>query len=245
MPRKTTDPVDAPDYGTVPMGTPLAPPPDDLDIMMSVEEPLEELKPFGDVADSIDGSGSVLRQLTDPGLGRTRRPQGVSHVGPPMKTLYNINGDSRSVNHTDVPMLVDRSIPANVRLYIRCPLCKNTPPHFGFHTYAGLNQCPGKNKLKWSACPICRNHGIEHRVFEDEAFDKIPRDLEVDSDYVAPRLPDKVEREERLRDKLDLHMVTFHAGEAYRLFGLRRRAINNGQAFVVDKKETTVGQEEN
>lgn len=220
----------------VPLGAPLAPPPDDLDVMMSIEQPLEELKPFDAIAESLEGgSGRLMAEMTRPDAMDTKRGiRGVSHVGPPQRTLYSISGDSRSVMHSDVPMLVDQSLPAAVRLYIRCPKCWNVPPTNGFHRASGMNQCPGKAKKLWSACPICRNHGREHRVFEDEAFEHTPRDLDVDENYVQPQMPDNVTRQQRLLEKLNLHMCTFHAGEAYQLFGLRRKSINSGQAFLAE-----------
>lgn len=227
MPRK--EPV--PDL--VPIGTPLAPPPDDLDVMMAVEAPLEELKPFTDLPGLDSADARMVQEFvaTDRLTDKKWAQRGVGHVAPPQRTLYSINGESRSVMHSDVPMLVDMSLPAATRLYIRCPKCMHMPNQ-GFHKMAGTNQCPGKPKKLWSACPICRNHGREHRVFEDEAFESKPRDLETDENYVAPRLPSDVEREDRLRAKLDLHMVTFHSGEAHQLFGLRRKSLNNGQSFM-------------
>jgi hypothetical protein len=233
MPRVKAVTVEE-DYSPVPAGQPLAPPPDELFAVMTNAEVLEDLKPLASLNLEMDSfeRGQALGMVSNDNDVRSRE-RGVSHKRGPLQTLYSINGDSRSITINDVPMLIDPSIPSATRLYLRCPICIHMPNN-GLHRFSGPNACPGKPKKLWSACPICRNHGHEHRVFEDEAFDSKPRDLETDENYVAPRMPNHVEREDRLRMKLELHMVTFHAGEANQLFGLRRRSINGGQAFVVD-----------
>src|SRR5437016_4481466 len=120
-------------------GSPLAPEPSDLEMMMAVEMPVEDF----DDPDFVTG-GTVMATLGKDWSSPEATAAGKNYVrsaGPPMRTLYDIKGESRSVIHTDVPALVDDSIPVPVRLYLRCPRCFNMDNR-GIHPFAGPNGCP-------------------------------------------------------------------------------------------------------
>ena len=208
----------------------LAPPPSELEEMMAVEERSisHENLAAGEGVES--GFVTLASTMTSPEAIKAGK-NFVNHVGPPTRTLYDLRGESRQVQHTDVPMLVDRTLPGDQRLYLRCPVCQGTRDEEtgavrnGIHADDGPNACPARPLRMWMPCPICATHGREKRIYEDLPAQEAVAAHADEPGYVRPALPTVATREERLQARLEEHMVAFHAGEARQMYGLSKSRL--------------------
>jgi hypothetical protein len=200
-------------------GAPLAPAPTDLEQMMAVEAPVDEVLPIEQgVDDQFAGTMSRFTSTEAIKAGANR----IGHVHSPMRTLYDHIGNDREVTHGDVPMLVDQSLPEASRLYIRCPLCVSMPNR-GFHKNKGPNGCPGRPARKWMQCPICAVHGRKTIIWEGHAPSLTTPESQQDANFVQPHFASAQDRDQQLQNKLENHMTAFHEGESADKYGLRRR----------------------
>lgn len=204
------------------IGQPLAPPPSDLDEILTTAAPLDSTIPFDPSMES-----AFTGRAADP----RGRPSTIQHLSTATVTLYDIQGEDRSVTIEDLALLVSTDIEPHNRLYTRCPKCRSQP-NGGIHPFAGPNGCPKRASQKFMTCPICASYGRSKRVYAGEpARANAEPGIEDDPNYVAPELPNASSETEQLQDKLYQHMTAFHSAETQQQYGIRREP--NGNSFRI------------
>lgn len=143
----------------------------------------------------IENADATLRQA---GLeGR------IHHTRQKFITLYDPQGNARRVPRGNLSMCLRSGMSAT------CPLCQ------GYHADLSPNQCPSREPLLRTLCPLCGKPVYEDRLSEERQG---PAD---DPLYVSPKLPQRADREAALQRKLEIHMTAFHQTEARMLYGLQ------------------------
>ena len=133
------------------------------------------------------------------GIG-TPNGKGIYHLSNPLRTVYDKFGNSYTVNHTDIPMLLN-----TLERFIRCPRCIKTSTK-GMHKYKG--PCPKNLPSKWirwlpwvnwvTYCDICKKHGVVRPFYIDP--------------YTLLAV-NGLNKKKTLMNMLQMHKVAFHKGE--------------------------------
>jgi len=133
----------------------------------------------------------------------------VSHA--PSITLYDPEGNARRVPHNNLAAC------RKAGMTVMCPFCH------GRHSDDSPNQCPQREQLKYTTCPVCRKRIFELRAGSEEPAAQ-EQSAEDDPLYVAPFeskvAAAAVSREEQLRARLTIHMWTYHPTEAATIYNM-------------------------
>ena len=145
----------------------------------------------------VEGASDTLKKAGRQGV--------IEHTTHALVTLYDAQGNARMIPRPNLRTCLASG------LFARCPLCK------GRHNNAGPNQCPARETLLVTACPICGKPLYETRSKAAQGRADVTAD-----NYVAPVLPEKAARGTALQRRLNEHMLAFHPSEAYTEYGLQR-----------------------
>lgn len=129
----------------------------------------------------------------------------VEHRHHGTVTLYDPQGNARRVPRPNLRICLANGLRAE------CPLCK------GRHRNDSPNQCPKREPLLVTECPICGKPTWEARAIEKQS--KVNTSAR---NFVQPALPDRASREQGVQRRLNDHLMTFHPQEAYQQYGLQR-----------------------
>ncbi len=133
----------------------------------------------------------------------------VEHKRQRRVMLYDEFGRGRVVPSGNLAALLRAGLRAV------CPYCS------GAHKDTGFNACPVKEPLAYTQCNVCAQHGRSKLIADKPIPDVLPVVDPTDPNFVPLKDDFGGTVEERLRARLNDHMLVYHPAES------RARGIHN------------------
>ena len=134
----------------------------------------------------------------------------VTHRGPINVRMYDAKGNMRFVPSSNVQLLLRHGF------YPVCPICGSQ------HAEKGFNACSGKEPLLYTACPVCAQHG-KRRLIPDERLEEQVMEMTNDPNFFVSDIGVGRDAKERIRVRLEAHIIDKHQATAQAM-GLLRQA---------------------